>query len=286
MDNVIKNFVYVVSAMSMLLSGIVYADNHRTISQTNSTVKLSPSMRAQPLSSSKYTFQTATFLPYLVNMVIFDSEAAFEAQPYILSFVETRQYGVAGDIAYVTGITSEDNISSYSLLKKGTSLKNPLTKEYLGMQANVIGTSDVLSFDNPQTIRITKSNEEVELAVRLIQRTGLDLPAEIEASVPIKDMKGFVVFVATPTIGVGQRSTVVVSLGSREGLKVGDLLDLMEPPKDLHNTENVKKGTVAPLKFGEILIYKVMYKVSMGIILTSEHAATIDDVVESAAKGK
>lgn len=253
----------------------------QTVTTTNTDVSLKPQMRSEPLDGAKYVLQTADMIQYLDNIIVFDSIDAYEAQPRILGFASDSTFGSAGDIAYATGILAGENISAYTLLKVGQDYKNPATGEFLGVQALITGEADVQNYDVPQTLKITRAKEHIEIGARLIQRTGLDLPATIEAKPARKGIEGYIISVKNPKTGVGKYSTLAVGLGSRNGLQVGDLLELKERPKELKDTKLGKKYTTKTTSFGEVLIYKVMEKVSLGIILSTEHPVVVKDIVFS-----
>jgi hypothetical protein len=258
-----------------------FSANAKTLPHAGTTVTLSPQMRAEPIGASTYSIQTSDVAQNLDNVIIFDSQAAYEAQPRVLDFALDTAYGTSGDLAYVAGISQTDNVSAYTILKQGQNYKNKDTGEYLGMQAIIIGAADVQSYGDPQTIRITKASEPVEIGARLIPRTGLDLPAVIETKIPTVDVRGYVISVKNPKTGVGKGSTLIIGLGSRNGLEFGDILNLKEQPKEIFDKKAKKKSIVGSTSFGEILLYKVMDKVSLGYILSTSRPVVVNDVVSS-----
>lgn len=266
--------------ITVIVSCGAFADESKTLPQVPTTTKLSPQMRSTPLTSTKYTIQTAALSPYLDNSVIFDSIDAYEAQPYIVGFPDKHNLGGSGDLAYATGITQGENVSAYTILRQGSNYTNPDTKEFLGIQAITIGTAEVQSYGQPQILKITSANEHIEISSRLMQRTGLDLPAEIDAKPAKPGLNGVVLSVSSSRSGVGRYASIVVSLGDRDGLQLGDLLDLMEQPVKIPN-EGSADHNVLPTKFGEVLIYKVMQKVSIGVIMQTTRGVAPGDSVAS-----
>jgi hypothetical protein len=270
----------------LLFSSNVYAyndDDTKTLPTVQPSVPLSPQMRSQTLDSAKYTFLATDLQHYLDNMIVFDSVDAYESQPRILGFVLDSSYGSAGDFAYATGLLSGDNISAYTILKQGQNYKDPGTGDFLGIQAFVVGDAEVQTYNNPQTIKITKATDHIQIGDRLIQRTGLDLPAIIEAKPAAQNLTGYILSVKNPKTGVGKHSTIVVSLGSRNGLQFGDLLNLKEAPKTLVDPITKEKSIVQSTSFGEVLIYKVMEKVSLGFIVNTTRPVLVKDQVSSSS---
>ncbi len=249
------------------------------------TVILKPQIRAQTATNSKYSIDTSAMTSYLDNMVMFDSADQYEAQPYILGYANATNMGGAGEVAYAAGVDSTEKVSAYTILKIVKSLVNPDTAEDLGVMAQVIGTAEVKQYGDPQTIVITNSLEHIEIGSRLIPRTTLDLPATLNAKTPNKAVKGYVLYVVAANTGVGKNSIAVINLGDRDGLEQGDLLDCMEASKSLESLKGAADSTVVPTVYGEILIYKVMEKVSLGFILSSSRPVMVGDSVVAAPQG-
>lgn len=267
-----KNFLAGCALLWMLTGAfaLAYADEVEVI--------LKPEMRAEPLTSTVREIRTNRIHQYLENMVVFDTERQFEALPYVLGFANSVTLGSSGDTAYATGIRKGDNLSSYTFLKPLQLLIDPKNGENLGLLTLAVGTAEMNQYAKPQSLKLINSIEYIAAGFRLVPREGLYVPAIVDARRPDESVYGYVLYVQTTSTGVGNSSIIVVSLGTRDGIEQGHLLDLMDSSKnivDLYTNNNVK---IQPTKFGEIIIYKAMEKVSLGYITSATRPVLVNDL--------
>jgi hypothetical protein len=249
-------------------------------------VILRPQMRAEPLDKPVYRINTASLNSYLQNVVEIANPDDYSELPYITAFAGDAYNGGAGDLAYATGIQPKDKQSYYSLVNSGRELVNPDTQELLGIEAYVIGNAELRSYSREsQSIYISKASETVGIGTRLIPRVALELPNILEARVPNKSMLGYVLSINYQDAGVGSHSTAIIGLGKRDGLERGDLLYLMDVPQEVTDLYTKETSTMKSRKFGEIVIYKVMEKFSLGFVLSATRSVLINDKVIAMASG-
>lgn len=232
-------------------------------------VKLSPQMRSEPLTATIYSVNSGKLALYLNNIIIFDNEDQFEALPYIVAFDRDKSMANVGDIAYTMGLDAAKDISSYTTLLLGAKLIHPDTGENIGVEAFVTGNAIIQQPGNPQTILITKVIKAIDLNTRLIPSVGVDLPSIIDVKYPDKMLHGYVLSVQSDEIGGGVCSTVVISLGERDGVKQGHVLDIMDSVRERKDQYTDDIVSLPISKIGEVLVYKTAKKTSLGIITYS-----------------
>lgn len=263
---------------SIIFSPPVLAEDFQKLPEFGDVV-LKPQMRVDPLDKNIYSIETKSILPYLENIVMVDSMRDYEKLPYIIGFDRQVTLGSADNFAYVMGINPNDNLSAFSIIKSGIMFVNPETKEKLGLQTFVVGNAEMNNFAVPQVLLITYAIEYIYAGARLIPHVGLDLPAVLPARLPSKPMRGYVLYVRNDTVGAGQYSIAALSLGRRDGLALGDLLELRDADRQTQDLYTKKNVSIKPTKFGEILIYKCMEKVSLGFILNASRPVLVNDQV-------
>jgi hypothetical protein len=276
------NVSLVIAALMISFNPVSYAAES-SITAVGEEVVLKPQMRAEPLTNSIYSVKTDGILPFLVNIVVLDSEEEYKDLPYIIGFANDTTIGATGDTTYAVGIRADERLTSYSLLNPGINLVNPETEEKLGFEAYVIGDADLKEYADPQILLITRSFAMVDPGTKIMARAGLDIPSVIDAKLPTKKMKGFVLSVEYPQSGVAKDAIAVISLGKRDGLQQGDLLSLIEAEIDIVDVMTKEKIPIVPVKFGEILVYKVMPKVCLGFIMSASRPVLPKDKVISAS---
>lgn len=243
-------------------------------------VRLSPKIREEKHSSSKYIIQTSKLSNYLADIVFFEEDKDYNSLPYVLGYAGGYLLGSVGDVVFTQGLEPNNKLSTYNFIISGNDYYDPETEEFLGFEANVIGAGEINKKTVPASLVITKAIEPIEPGVRFIPRTGLDLPEQMEAQVPDFDLKGFILGVRKGIWDMGKDNIVILSLGKRNGLKQGHLLQIVEAGQVLEDPFDDKKIVALPnQKFGEILVYKVLEKLSLGIIIEAERAVLVDDLV-------
>lgn len=242
-------------------------------------VELKPQMRPEPLTSTIYTLPTDYISPYLDNVLLFDNMDQYETLPYIVGFDRDNTIASANDIAYTKGINVDSDVSSYSLLEPGEELINPETGEKVGLQVFVIGSAELQKEGNPQTVLITDAKTTIDIGTRLTPSVGIDLPAIMDVKFADNQMKGYILSIAADSEGGGPYTPVVVSLGKRHGLKQGQVLSLKEGVREVKDPESFKQIELPKNKFGEVLIYKVADKISLGIITYATRVVVPNDIV-------
>lgn len=249
------------------------------------TVTLKPTMRPEPYSVTLYSIHSDTISKEIENVLLFDSIDQYQALPYVASFEEKRQIAHEGQIAFTKGLSIKDDYSEYTLLKPGVELKHPTTGETLGMQAFVNGSVVVQKFGDPQTVLIKKAFSAIELRARLIPLVGIDLPSILDIKYPPTELKGYILSMGQDYAVGGEYTPVVVSLGVKDGLKQGHVLDILEKQVEVTDPNTRAKIKIPVEKIGEVIIYKVGEKISLGIITYSNRSIAVNDILSVPAPG-
>lgn len=284
MGRVKKNCALVLWCFLLCFNSVSFADE-LTAPVPQEDILLKPEMRAEELSKAVYVIKTDIIAPYLINIVMFDRPADFEDLPYIIGFDQEVSLAAVGDIAYATGIKPNENMSTYSILRSLKPFDKKNDKNSVGLGAFIIGSAEMQASGEPQTLRITDATEYIPIGARLVPRIGLDLPAILEAKIPNKPMTGRILYVENESLGVGKNSVAIINLGQRDGLRQGDLLSILEIPKQIKNKKTDKQVVIKERKFGEIVIYKVMDKTSLGFVVDATRAVLVGDKVTAAQRG-
>ncbi len=254
------------------------ADQYHYLPDTQ-VVDLKPQMRPEPFSSTLYTLPSDDVSVYLRNILLFDSKDEYERLPYVVGFDRDNSIGAEGEIAYTKGLKTNDDISSYSLLAIGEVLTHPDTGREIGIEAYVIGSAELVNGGFPQTILINETTSTIDLGTKIIPSVGIDLPSVLDVRYPDQAMKGYVLSIEQDGMGGGGYSVAVVSLGKKHGIKQGQVLNLIEGVREVNDPESFAEIELPEGKFGEIMIYKVADKISLGIVTTSNRMVVAKDKV-------
>jgi ribosomal protein L30E len=255
------------------------------------TVKLSPIPREEEVSNNKYNINVEDILPLLRNVVFFDKVEQFKNLPFVYNYIEDGIIGGTGSQFFVKG-TKKFNNNVYTFLRNKSTYKHPDTGEILGTEFVAIGTAKIVERNKEATkMEVINSTCPVEIGDKIVARIDLSLPAFLHGTIPDKKMQGYILDVEDGLWDMGKYHNVLVSLGSRDGIEQGHILKIlrMNYRKDLLAGRNYKKKRMhkkpstefSSTKYGELVIYKVFDKVSLGLVVEARFPITVLDVVES-----
>lgn len=254
------------------------------------TIKLSPAIRTEVISNDKYTVDVADILPHLKNIMVFTAKEQFEKLPFVTKNENNNLMGDAGAQCFVHGAQEISN-GIYSILREKKGYIHPETGESLGVEFVVVGDAKLAEKGTDFTIMdIIKSNGSIDPGDKLLPRIDLSLPAVINGVAPNIAMTGYILDTEEGLWDMGKFHNVVISLGARDGVESGHVLNILRTRArdnlfvaDKGKLKKPRKQTTDQgfAKYGELLVYKVFEKMSLGIILDAKHPITILDVVKS-----
>jgi hypothetical protein len=240
---------------------------------------LRPKIQANKLSDIVYEIKTKELLPYLAKVIVINNKD-LKDMPHILSFYEGKTMAAKDDVVYVMGIKSAEN-TIFDIVRFGTELKDPITKEYLGSTVEIIATARLLNVDKVSQLQVIDSYREIQIGYSVMPSVNFDLPETLDVRYPKNAIQGSVLTVLNGLENKGRYDSVILNLGARDKLAVGDLLDIVKLNRGVVDSYNNHKDIekLPANKFGEILVYKVYDKASLGIILNTEFPVQNFDTV-------
>ncbi len=179
------------------------------------------------------------------------------------------------DLIYSTDVEGREGDTVY-IYRTGKRYLEPKTKEFLGYMAFKSAEAQILEKQNTgkknnvvlqvkhnlesidKTMRITKESWPAILSLHYIK------PVLVENLI-----EGYIIDVWDPGITLsGTNTAVVLSVGKREGVSVGNLLEIYRS-KDLLDSSINQKGTKdrPEIRVGRVLIYQVDEKLSLGVVV-------------------
>lgn len=288
---------------------------------------LKPQIRTLPASAVKYKIVLKNLEPYLVNTIIVTepeakameqakakalakSQAKTKSKPKskpaeatdapqfatVHSFFDRHLLGATGTKIFVDGLHTPEH-NQYMFISQDKTFLHPLTGENLGTTYTVLGTGRLLTArqNSLATMEITNAKQPIEPGAILIAKTELNLPEVIEGKIYQGNSAGFILANVEGVWDVGKYNSVIISMGAREGLQVGDVLSIYRADKEdiLSNIKGYLDADQqsaqlilpedAPLTLqGELMVYKTFEKLSLAVVVKAEIPITIHDIVKKA----
>ncbi len=269
--------------------------------QDVNTVHVSPRTRYQALSDVGLpTLRASAIEQFLAEPIVVD-EATINTAPRIVSAQESRVLLTRGDRAYARGpavnplMDDQARLKQYRVFRDATPLKDPVTKEILGYEAQYVGKATLVRGETttpieskgkpdstaivPATIDIIAAKEEMRVGDRLLPEPPRQLQSYTPRA-PAGNPEGRIVSVyGSAVVNAAQNQVVAINLGTRDGMEVGHVLailtdgarviDKTDPARPLMKLPNERNGL--------LMVFRTFDRVSYGLILEITDGVRVGD---------
>ncbi len=266
------------------------------------TVRLSPRTRFESLGQSALsTLKSHLIEPFLAEPVIVD-EQGLSAAPRIVAAQDSRVLLTRGDRAYARGKAGAELVDDpsqkqmvYRVFRNATPLKDPLTAEVLGYEAQYVGRALLVRSETsqesvdkdgktrtdivPATIDITDAKEEMRVGDRLLPEPPRQLLSYVPHA-PQSPVDARIVSVyGSAVVNAAQNQVVVINKGTRDGMESGLVLAIL---KDGARMVDKTDADLTPIKLpdernGLLMVFRTFEKLSYGLILEITSGVKVGD---------
>jgi len=262
--------------------GLIYINGEPRITtlkagDQNGVIKLSPAVKASPISTAIPTIPLDSIASFLSqNRIV--TAAELEAAPYILIGRENHLITGAGDTVYARG--SIGGAEKMGVYRSSKSYVDPETDEFLGLEAKAIATTTVEAVTGEViALTVNRSNEELRQGDRLLATEDRVINSTFTPSKPDHEINGQMIAVASGVGNIGQYNVVAINRGEREGVKEGNVLAIYKSGGLVRDPFTKEKIELPSQRAGLLMVFRVFEKVSYGLILkTSRPLAVMDEV--------
>ncbi len=241
------------------------------------TVKLKPQIRYEKLDSAIDTIPRELIAPFLTRPVSVP-EDVLNRSPYIVSTYEDHLITGTGGKIYARG-EFDDSIGAYYVVRKGQQLKDPESKEILGIQVDFVGVANLLKTGDPSTLRVTRAAQQVVLGDRLLPATEEEIALNFFPHPPENDVRGHIIAVANGGVHIGQYHIVILDRGERNGLKVGHVLAVTQGGKRQRDIFKRDYFTQPDERGGLVMVFKTYEKTSYALVMEAYRTLHLYDNV-------
>lgn len=269
---------------------------------TLETVRLSPRVRAERLASDALpTLQSHLIEPFLADPIIVD-ENELAAAPRIVATQEDRVLLTRGDRAYARGqgdtVLVDDpgqKEKAYRVFRNAKPLKDPVTGEVLGYEAQYVGkallargesTQESTDRDGetrtdivPATIDIVSTKEEVQVGDRLVPEP----PRTVQNYVPRAPRDPvdarIVSIYGSAVVNAGQNQVVAINRGSRDGIESGHVMAILKDGARLVDKTDPERPMLKlpDERNGLLMVFRTFEKLSYGLVLEISDGVKVGD---------
>ncbi len=266
------------------------------------TVRLSPRIRYENRpGDALLTLKNHLIEPFLVEALIVD-ELELNAAPRIVATQEGRVLLTRGDRAYARGQGSSVLIDdparqqkAYRVFRNATALKDPITGEVLGYEAQYVGRallarseSSQASTDKdgkartdivPATIDIVAAKEEIRVGDRLLPEPAQQLTSYVpRAPAGVVDARIVSVY-GSAVVNAAQNQVVVINRGRRDGVESGHVMAILKNgPRLIDKTDPARPEIKLPdERNGLLMVFRTFERLSYGLIMETTDGVKVGD---------
>lgn len=266
------------------------------------TVRLSPRTRIENLSTSALpTLKSHLIEPFLAEPVIVD-ELGLSNAPRIVAAQDSRVLLTQGDRAYArssSGTELQDDPAqkqkAYRVFRNATPLKDPLTGEILGYEAQYVGkallarsetTQDGMDGDGknrtetiPATIDITHAKEEMRVGDRLLPEPPRALQNYVPHAPTLPVDARIVSVYGSAVVNAAQNQVVVINRGTQDGMESGLVLAILKDGARLiDKTDDSRPQIKLPdERNGLLMVFRTFERLSYGLVLDITSGVKVGD---------
>jgi len=250
-------------------------------STSGGTIKLSPTVRRIPEAQAIQTIPLEAINSFLLSNRIVDSPEQFNKRPYVVAGRSERVISGTGDRIYVRGHLEQDT-PTFGIFRQGKRYIDPQTKEVLGINADDVGSAQVLTEEGDvATVAITRSSQEVRLGDRLLPSEERAISSTFFPSEPASEISGLILDVPRGVSKIGAMDVVTLNKGIRDGLVVGNVLAVYKTGETVHDRVNGQNVKIPDERAGLLMVFRTYDKLSYGIVLSSNQQLSVLDKVRN-----
>jgi len=188
---------------------------------------LSPSVRAVALGPPAIPTIPVDAIQQFLGRPLVVTDAEYAAAPYILSVGREALVARPGERFYARGIADESQ-TRYSIYRKGQAYIDPASGDLLGYEAVHVADAVLERPGDPATLIVTGMNREVLAEDRLVPTDEDQIYEAYHPRAPEQAVSGQIISVFDGVSQIGQYNTVVLNVGTRDGLAPGHVFGVFQ----------------------------------------------------------
>jgi len=265
-------------------------------------VILSPRTRIEKLGlAALRTLPGHLIEPFLSEPVVVD-EQGLSAAPRIVAASDGRVLLTRGDRAYARGTAGEELTDDpaqkqkiYRVFRNATPLKDPITGEVLGFEAQYVGKAVLVRSEGlqesvsrdgktqldivPATIDIIAAKEEMRVGDRLLPEPPPQLQSYVPKA-PLNPVDARIVSVyGSAVVNAAQNQVVVINKGEQDGMESGLVLAILKDGARLidKTDPSLPEVKLPDERNGLLMVFRTFEKLSYALVLDITSGVQVGD---------
>jgi len=242
-------------------------------------VKLSPAVYTEPLDEAIPTIPPNAIQAFLTSPLVIEEDGLKDAG-YVAIGLDGKIALGMHSVMYARGLPAADT-KFYRILRPGKRFFDPLTKEFLGQQAEHVGDARLLTPGETAKLEIIRSHKEVSPGDRMLPApSDIGLPYYTPHA-PEINLRGFIIDAPGGVAEVGPYSVVVVSVGTRENIEPGHVLRIMRDAGVARDPVTRNLFKIPEEESGLLMVFRTFEKVSYALVMEAVRPVHVLDIVET-----
>lgn len=272
-----------------------------TDSAPTETIRVSPRTRYETLDSVALpALKSSVIEPFLAEPIVVDENGLQDA-PRIVAALDGRVLLTRGDRAYARGNTGKPLLDApgkqqeFRVFRNATALKDPVTGEVLGYEAQYVGKALLVRSETsqtttdkdgkqrtevtPATIDIVGAKEEMRVGDRMLPEPAREL-LNYTPRAPAAAVDGRIVSVyGSAVVNAAQNQVVTINRGSRDGMERGVVLAILKDGEQLIDKTDATKPLMKlpDERNGLLMVFRTFERVSYALVLDISSGVKIGD---------
>jgi len=246
-------------------------------------VKLSPRIRAQSIDASIPSIPIESIRQLLEKPLIIDEDELAESA-YVLDSRDNHLANAINDTLYVRKLDTETGNGRYNIFRPHKPLVDTTTGETLGYEALYVGEAKLERGGDPASIRVTSVAREVLRDDRVLPINNLNVQRDFFPRPPSEEVQGKIISLLDGISQVGQYQTVVINLGVRDDIKVGNVLEIVKTGAVVRDRFEEDPDFMVKLpdeRNGIMMVVRTYEKMSFALIMEANSPIKLNTTVKT-----
>jgi len=247
---------------------------------SGNALRVSPRIRVESLSEAVPTIPADAIQQFLVRPNVV-TNAQLRRAPYVVGNVDNRLISSLGQQIYVRG-TVDHSQTKFGIFRKTATLRDPRTGKILGNEVLHVAEAKLLNVGDPSTMIITENSRETIAGDVLLPSANDGIIHTYTPRLPALNGDGRVVSLVDAISQSGRDQIIVINLGDKAGIEVGDVLAIEsrgETLIDRHGRRNFDRLTMPNQRTGVVMVFQTFDNVSYGLVMESSRPVQKNDVI-------
>jgi hypothetical protein len=250
------------------------------INRAHGLSKLSPKIRSTPLDDAIPVLPLGAVQQFILKLNLLD-KATIDSSPYVIRGEEGRIVATQGHRIYVKGL-SDTGDKNYQIYHPGDPINDPATGQVIGYESIFAGDATLDKIGDPSTLLVNAITREITVGDIALPRDKESILTDYYPKVPDKQLDGQILDIIGGTGIFGRFQSVVINLGTSDGLERGHVLSVFNKGETVLDTVSpARKDTVTlpDERSGSVIVVDAYENLSYAFVVESrQHMRVLDEI--------